>query len=54
MSELPRRIIIDGVITFVALFFAFQLSGSIWLGIGVFFFGLWNYYDGMTRKRLSK
>lgn len=43
------RIIADTMIT-AGMFFAVSWHVNVWAAIAVLAFGLWNYWDGLTRR----
>lgn len=52
MSKLTQRKIVDAVITFTAIC-VLDNSGAGWWALAALPYGLWNYWDGMTRRELK-
>lgn len=54
MSPRKKRRIIDSIIGITVFMTVATVSGNNWLIVPVALYGIWCYYDGMTRMELSK
>lgn len=54
MSKRTKRRIIDGIIGFTVFATVGTISGNNWLILPVALYGIWCYYDGMTRMELPR